>query len=271
MKSLDRISGYAHVALHYGLEEAIFLDSIIFWYKENRANQRNYRDGRWWTFNSISAFEKLFPWWSGKQLRRIIASCKEKGAILSGNYSSDQRDRTLWYTPSDELLTLYGIIQEGNCNRPFGQMQQTEGADTFAQMGTCIKDTCNNHVETNMNNPLPPDKPSDEVSPVFSKYAGEDGELRERLEEFRESRKRKKKPLQTRRAAIILTGKLDKLSGGDRARKLALLDNAILHGWDSVYPLKGDEAPPGTDCPQPHRRTGRLAVDENGEEVVVFD
>ena len=77
-------------------------------------------------------------------------------------------------------------------------------------------------------------------------YAGEDRELRERLEEFREVRKRKKKPLQTRRAAAILTGRLDRLSGGDRRMKLELLDTAILHGWDSVYPLKEDKAPPGT-------------------------
>ena len=90
MTPLDRINGYAHVALRYGLEEAIFLDSIMFWYKENRANQRNFRDGRYWTYNSISAFVELFPWWSRKQLYRINASCKEKGAILAGNYCQSQ-------------------------------------------------------------------------------------------------------------------------------------------------------------------------------------
>ena len=62
MTPLERISGYGHVAIHYGLEEAIFLDSIVFWYKENKANDRNFRDGRWWTFNSVGAFEELFPW-----------------------------------------------------------------------------------------------------------------------------------------------------------------------------------------------------------------
>ena len=28
--------------------------------------------------------------------------------------------------------------------------------------------------------------------------------------------------------------------------ELELLDTSILHGWDSVYPLKEGEAPPGT-------------------------
>lgn len=253
MRSLDRISGYAHVAQRYGLEEAIFLDSLMFWYKENRANGRNFRDGRWWTYNSVSAFEELFPWWSGKQIRRIAASCKEKGALLSGNYNDDHRDRTIWYTPGEELLELYGLSETGNCICPNGQMQLPEGANESVQMGKCNIEHVKTHVETYT--PLPPmpeadgktglTAPRDEAGEVLDGYAGEDGELRERLEEFREVRRQKKKPLRTRRAAAVLTGRLDRLSGGNRALKLALLDDAILHGWDSVYPLKEDSRPPG--------------------------
>ena len=145
MTPLERISGYGHVAIHYGLEEAIFLDSIVFWYKENKANDRNFRDGRWWTFNSVGAFEELFPWWSGKQIRRIVNSCRDKGAILVGNYNSDRRDRTVWYTPSDELLALYGLSQTGTCICPNGQMQKPERADECAQMGRPLP--CSNHVD----------------------------------------------------------------------------------------------------------------------------
>ena len=122
MNPLDRISGYAHVAMEYGLEEAIFLDSIVYWYRENRANDRNFRDGRWWTFNSMRAFTELFPYWSAKQLRRIIDSCRDKGALLDGNYNEDQRDRTMWYTPSDALLALYGLVEGGDPICPNGQM-----------------------------------------------------------------------------------------------------------------------------------------------------
>lgn len=247
MRSLDRISGYGHVALRYGLEEAIFLDSIMFWYKENRANGRNFQDGRWWTYNSISALAQLFPWWSIKQLRRIAESCREKGAILAANFNEDQRDRTLWYTPSDELVKLYGLTDEGNCICPNGQTDLPIWANTLAQMGKCNIEHVKTHVETHEGTPLPPKAPKDEVSAVFDACAGEDRELRERLEEFREERAKKKKPLRTRRAAVVLAGKLDRLSGGDRAVKLALLDNAILHGWDSVYPLKEDERPGAGD------------------------
>lgn len=105
-----------------------------------------------------------------------------------------------------------------------------------------------------MENPLPP-KPDlkekantpEGVAAVFDEYAGEDGELRQLLADFQESRAKIKKPLHTQRAAKVLINKLEKLSGGDRGLKLALLETSILHGWESVYPLKEDgqsQAPP---------------------------
>ena len=131
MAGLTRLSGYAHVAMKYGVDEAIYLDSIMFWYRHNRANGLNYHDDRWWTFNSMAAFVELFPWWSDKQLRRIIKSCKEQGALLTANYNTDGRDRTVWYSPSDELLLLYG----DESNFPNGQMHLPKRADASAQMG----------------------------------------------------------------------------------------------------------------------------------------
>lgn len=154
MTSLTHISGYAHVAERYGFEEAVFLDAIVFWYRTNKAENRNFRDGRWWTYNSIKAFDEVFPWWSTKQLRRIANSCRDQGALIVGEYNEDRRDRSLWYTPGDELLALYGLAETGKCICPNGQMHEPERAHEDAQMGKCnIMKPCNNHVETNMDTP----------------------------------------------------------------------------------------------------------------------
>ena len=51
-------------------------------------------------------------------------------------------------------------------------------------------------------------------------------------------RQKIKKPLSTERAAKMLTDRLDKLASTS-AEKIDLLNNAILHNWQSVYP-KGD-------------------------------
>ena len=162
MTPLAHINGESHVAAVYGLEEAIFLHSLMFWYRTNRGNDQNFYDGRWWTYNSVKAFEAIFPWWNGGQIRRIIARCREKGALLAGNYNEDQRDRTAWYTPSDELLELYG--ESANCICRKQQMQSSESSASFDENGKCnIRKSCSNHVETDM---IPPNPPEGDAPPV---------------------------------------------------------------------------------------------------------
>ena len=105
--------------------------------------------------------------------------------------------------------------------------------------------------------PLPPTQSSpDEVAKVLKAYAGGDQDLARLLDDFLAARKKLKKPLQTARAAKILVNRLDRLSGGDRAMKFALLDTAILHNWTSVYPLKPDELPAAGGPGQPLRGEG---------------
>ena len=129
VEPLTRIIGEGHVAAKYGFEEAIFLDSIIFWWRTNRDNGRNFEEGRYWTYNTVKTYAERFPWWSEAQIRRIIARCKDKGALLTGNFNEDKRDRTVWYSPSDELLMLYGEIL-APCNCSNAHMEDGENAES---------------------------------------------------------------------------------------------------------------------------------------------
>ena len=130
MEPLIRIGAFAHVAKKYGLNESIFLEYVVTWWRCNRANNRNFHDGRWWTYNSLSAFEEIFWFLTPSQVRNTIRSCRDQGAVLTGCYNEDKRDRSLWYSPSDELLELYG--ETANCICQKEQMQFQENADPSA-------------------------------------------------------------------------------------------------------------------------------------------
>jgi hypothetical protein len=86
------------------------------------------------------------------------------------------------------------------------------------------------------------DKP-DEIGGILDGFAGEDVELRSALEDFREDRRRRKKPMKTPLAASRFVKRLRSLSGGDRAVMLVMIDKAIERGLDTVYPLPPDEMP----------------------------
>lgn len=180
--ALTQISGYAHVAARYGFEEAVFLHSVMFWYRTNRGNGQHFHEDRWWTYNSVKAFEEIFPWWNGGQIRRIIARCREKGALLAGDFNEDRRDRTAWYSPSDELLELYG--ENANCICRKQQMQLPEPAQSFDENGKCnIRKPCGNHGETEDPPYSPPEGDAsptepEKGTPVEAQRSGFDGERR---------------------------------------------------------------------------------------------
>lgn len=66
--------------------------------------------------------------------------------------------------------------------------------------------------------------------------------LRETLSDFIKMRKAKKKPM-TDRALNMLLKKLDELSQNED-EKIRILEESILHTWDTVYPLKTYNAQP---------------------------
>ena len=89
---------------------------------------------------------------------------------------------------------------------------------------------------------------------AFVDFAGEDSVLLEALTAFEESRKKNRKPM-TGRAKELLVGELAKQPKEDW---IQMLDNATLHGWQSVYPLKPEEKKSETEV----FRSGPVFSDE---------
>jgi hypothetical protein len=113
------------VAKEYGVNAAIILSNIAFWVVKNEANGEHFHDGYYWTYNSIPAFNKLFPYLTEKQIRAALNILRNEELILTGNYNDDRRDRTLWYT----------LSEKGRCICLVGQTQTPYRADVSAPQG----------------------------------------------------------------------------------------------------------------------------------------
>lgn len=92
------------LAVRFGVDEAIMIANFQYWIRKNEVNGKHLHDGRYWTYNSVDAFTKLFPFWSGRQIRRILKSLIDKGVIVTGNYNTSAYDRTTWYAFGDSFL-----------------------------------------------------------------------------------------------------------------------------------------------------------------------
>ena len=91
------------VAKDVGTDAAIILSNIEFWEATNRANKRNFYNGRYWTYNSATAFSDIFNYLSSHQIRRILDKLEEKGYIISGSFNKKGYDRTKWYSPTRKI------------------------------------------------------------------------------------------------------------------------------------------------------------------------
>ena len=253
----------AELAQRHGVNGAIFLHAMAFWIAKNQANGRHFHEGRTWTYNTLEALAKLFPFWTRRQVERITAKLREEGALLTGNFSQDKTDRTVWYALSDDVLAVYQlpvgpISPDGDMGQgeggegpppisPDGEMHFTEPGQPFHQTVKCNKETVTDQLYYP---PLPPKggragrkENRDAVKALLAEYAGEDQELAQALDDLMEVRSAKK-AVDSPRAISTLLHTLDKLGGGDRDVKLQIVRQSVTNSWKSVFPLKGGQAPP---------------------------
>ena len=95
------------IAKQYGIEESILLENIYFWVKKNKANNQNYHNGKYWTYNSIRAFKILFDYMSESKIYRALKKLEEAGLIEIGDFNADRYKRPCWYTVTEKAIKLY--------------------------------------------------------------------------------------------------------------------------------------------------------------------
>lgn len=133
-------------AEEYGVEEAIMLSNIRYWVDKNTAedSERHFHEGVYWTYNSKKAFAKLFPYWTEKQIRRILNNLIIVDAIFVGNFNKKGYDRTSWYTTEQPQTTTDNLKQPQqtptNTICPNGQNHLPKQSNAFAHMGQPIPD-----------------------------------------------------------------------------------------------------------------------------------
>lgn len=85
------------LAKKIGLNEAIILQQIHYWNLINEKRNNNYKDGYYWTFNSITQWQEQFPFWSTRTIQRAINNLEKMKLIVTSNYNKLKIDRTKWY------------------------------------------------------------------------------------------------------------------------------------------------------------------------------
>lgn len=262
------------IAEMYGIESAILLHYIHYWVLHNRANDTNYRDGRYWTYNSRAAFKKLFPYMSEWRIKESLSQLQKGGMILIGCYNEKAFDRTSWYTTTDECDRLYESIDSIGRNTThriveIQPMEEVEHTPPIPYRYTNNKVLSNESTSLSYNQQSMfsdiedtkdiqsnKDKESTNTKKISSKqdkislknkiihlideYTS-DEELRTSLREFVAMREKQRKPIPSEHAMELLLKSLTNLCGNDMKKKKTTVDKATMKCWLSFYPLKQED------------------------------
>lgn len=145
------------IAVELGVTAAIILENIGYWVKQNEANENNYHNGHYWTYNSRKAYMELFPYMGERQLNDAFKKLIEGEYIISDNFNQSKLDRTLWYTLTKKgKAALHYDVKQDNimsdsiptkCNNGESQneiMEHCKIAEAIPYINTDI----NNNINT---------------------------------------------------------------------------------------------------------------------------
>lgn len=99
MKNITDMKFYStEVALKVGIIPAVIHTHICFWIKKNKANDRHFINGKYWTYNSASGFAKYFPELTERQIKYALQKLLDAKLIEKGRFNKTGYDKTNWYT-----------------------------------------------------------------------------------------------------------------------------------------------------------------------------
>lgn len=114
-----------------GVDLAIFYHHISYWIAYNTRTNKNFRDGKYWTYQTFEDLHGHFPYWSIKQLRLIVEKLTKAGILIKGNFNDNRYLHTIWYTIDSQKV-------ESMC--PNGQIDNPKWENPKSEMGESIED-----------------------------------------------------------------------------------------------------------------------------------
>lgn len=241
------------VAKKLGIAPAVILNNLYWWIDKNRANDKHYHDGYYWTYNSRKAFVSQFPYLTERQIEYALRKLIDGGYVITGNYNKASFDRTLWYAITKEG---YSILQ--NC-----KMEETNLQNGTNRNVEPIPDINTDNKQTDKSLPKVKESkaPRKSYNDVFSDP--ENKVIKDALVKFVNSCKGKN---YTPKVSTVekFASTLRDNSHGSPEVAMMIVEQSIKHGWKDLYPLKDKYKAEAISKPY----NGETVKDEQGNDIV---
>jgi len=121
------------LASKVGLNEAIILQQIHYWTTKSKTEAFGFK----WIYNTIEDWQKQFPFWSDRTIRRGIDSLKEQGLIQTAKHITGNKfDHVLFYRVNYVQLQNVQFDLDKMTESTSGQ----DGQPDLDKMAKCYRD-----------------------------------------------------------------------------------------------------------------------------------
>lgn len=85
---------------------ALIVQQVHYWIttKQQLSDDRTFKNGYMWVYNSIAKWQEQFTWIPRKTLTRKFTKLREIGVLVADTLNEMKEDRTLWYRIDYEVL-----------------------------------------------------------------------------------------------------------------------------------------------------------------------
>lgn len=97
------VSFDSEIAKKYGKNVAVVLTELCFWIEQNKKDNVNFHDGKYWVLSSMENWSNLIDYMTINTIRHTLEKMIKEGLIITRNYNSSKRGRTKLYTLSNNV------------------------------------------------------------------------------------------------------------------------------------------------------------------------
>ncbi|MGR5294769.1 hypothetical protein ACPV5U_08685 [Vibrio mediterranei] len=105
-----------------GIDAALIIGHFNYFIEHHRANDTNFFNGHYWTYDTAESLAQKFPYWSKNKIQKLLVKMEEQGLIVSGDFSENRFKRPKYYR------VLRG--QEACTIKPNGLLGESHLADS---------------------------------------------------------------------------------------------------------------------------------------------
>lgn len=97
------------IAEKYGIISAVLYNHFLFWIRKNKADGRNYKDGKFWCYYTIKDLNKLFPYLTENKIEYALKKLTDNNILVKAVHNDNKYNRTTWYAFCEEPEDLAAI------------------------------------------------------------------------------------------------------------------------------------------------------------------